>query len=64
MVKQHLTELGIEYKSIDVTESPESAAQYGVMSVPVTLLIDDKAGEISRSIGFKPNELNEMLESL
>ncbi|WP_099301764.1 glutaredoxin family protein [Bacillus sp. Marseille-P3800] len=64
MVKQYLNESNIEFTSIDVTETPEVAAKYGVMSVPVTLLLGEDGKEISRSLGFKGNELNDIASQL
>ncbi len=34
------------------------------MGVPVTILISDHGEEVKRSIGFKPDELDELLKEL
>jgi thioredoxin 1 len=43
---------------------PNFAAKFSISSVPVTILLDDKGNEIQRSIGYKPDELNEMISKL
>lgn len=43
---------------------PNLAAQFGISSVPVTILLDNEGNEIQRSIGFKPNELQEIISKL
>ncbi|AKO92040.1 thiol reductase thioredoxin [Priestia filamentosa] len=63
MVSNFLNDQGIEHNSIDVTENPDVAAQYGIMSTPVTILLDEGV-EIQRSNGFNPPELEEMVEKL
>ncbi|ASB89250.1 MULTISPECIES: glutaredoxin family protein [Bacillus] len=64
LVSNYLNEKGIEYEVIDVTEQPEVAAEYGVMGVPVTILLDGEGNEVKRSIGFKPDELDELIKNL
>lgn len=64
MVDNYLKEKGVSYKSVNVEEDPELATQYGLTSVPVTILLDDKGNEVKRSIGFKPNELEELISQL
>jgi thioredoxin 1 len=43
---------------------PNLAAQFGISSVPVIILLDNEGNEIQRSIGFKPNELQEIISKL
>lgn len=59
-----LKDLEVEYESFDIMENTTLAAQYGIMSVPVTILVDDNGNEISRSIGYKPNELENLISQL
>ncbi|ARC58834.1 Thioredoxin [Bacillus licheniformis] len=61
LVSNYLKEKGIEFEAIDVTVRPEVAAEYGVMGVPVTILLDGEGKEVKRSSGFKPNELDELI---
>lgn len=62
LVSNYLKEKGIEFEAIDVTVRPEVAAEYGVMGVPVTILLNGEGSELKRSIGFKPNELDSIVE--
>ncbi|AQS44209.1 thioredoxin family protein [Bacillus amyloliquefaciens] len=64
MVTNYLNDAGVEYETVDVTQNPEVAAQYGVMGVPVTILLNEQGEEVKRSIGFKPEELDELLKGL
>ena len=63
-VSNFLNNVNVEYTAINVEDNPEVASEYGVMGVPVTILLDDKDNEIQRSIGYKPDELNEMIAKL
>jgi thioredoxin 1 len=64
MVTQFLESRSIEHEAINVLENPNVAMKYNIMSTPVTILLDDEGNEIQRSIGFKPNELQEMISKL
>ncbi|MGG3397575.1 thioredoxin domain-containing protein [Bacillus velezensis] len=64
MVSNYLNEAGVEYETVDVTQKPEVAAHFEVMCVPVTILLNEQGEEVKRSIGFKPNELDELLKEL
>ncbi|MDW0355755.1 thioredoxin domain-containing protein [Bacillus velezensis] len=64
MVSNYLNEVGVEYETVDVTQKPEVAAHFEVMGVPVTILLNEQGEEVKRSIGFKPNELDELLKEL
>lgn len=64
MVSNYLNDAGVEYETVDVIQKPEVAAQYEVMGVPVTFLLNEQGEEVKRSIGFKPNELDELLKEL
>ncbi|WP_108490823.1 thioredoxin family protein [Bacillus velezensis] len=63
MVSNYLNEVGVEYEIVDVTQEPEVAAQFEVMGVPVTILLNEQE-EVKRSVGFKPKELDELLKGL
>ncbi|MGG1363530.1 thioredoxin domain-containing protein [Bacillus velezensis] len=62
MVSNYLNEAGAAYETVDVTQKPEVAAQYQVMGVPVTILLNEQGEEVKWSIGFKPEELDELLK--
>lgn len=64
MVTNYLNEKEVNFDSINVMDNPDVASDYGVMSVPVTILLDSNNNEIQRVNGFKPNELDEMVSQL
>ena len=64
MVANYLEHVNIQFETVDVTQEPEVAARFGVMGVPVTILLSDQGEEVNRSVGFKPNELDELLKEL
>lgn len=64
MVSQFLDSKNVDYDVINVENNPDIAGEYGIMSVPVTILLDDNGNEVRRSQGFKPNELEELISQL
>lgn len=64
MVENFLNENNINAEKINPFNDPDKAAKYDIGSVPVTILLDDEGNEIKRSIGFKPNELEELIKKL
>lgn len=62
LVENFLVNEDVTYDKINVEEFPEVAAEYEVMSVPVLILFDEDGNEVQRSVGFKPDEINDMLE--
>ncbi|QOJ79886.1 thioredoxin family protein [Bacillus subtilis] len=63
-VSNYLDQAEIQFETVDVTQEPEVAARFGVMGVPATILLNDQGEEVNRSVGFKPNELDELLKEL
>ncbi|TVY09839.1 glutaredoxin family protein [Paenibacillus cremeus] len=61
-VSEYLDNKNIKYEKINVWDDPEQASNYGIMSVPVVILLSSDGVEIRRSVGFKPQELNEFAE--
>ena len=51
-------------ESINILENLDVAAKYGVMSVPVLLLLDNEENEIERTIGYKPHEIMKLASHL
>lgn len=64
MVCNYLNDAGVKYETVDVTQKPEVAAQYEVMGVPVTILLNEQGEEVKRSIGFKPDELDKLVREV
>jgi thioredoxin 1 len=63
-VENFLLDAEVEYNSINVQENVDAAVQYGIMSTPVTILLDSEGNEIQRSAGFNPDELEELISKL
>lgn len=66
MVEEHLKRNAITatvYRPFEKDDDRKKAMEFGIMSVPVTILVED-GKEIRRSNGFKPEELNEMIEEV
>jgi len=63
-VAQGYTDDQIKFGIVDVTEGPELAAEYGILSIPVTMLL--KAGqEVDRIVGAVAKEqLEEKISSV
>jgi thioredoxin-like negative regulator of GroEL len=57
MVSAYLDGKGVVYETINPFNQPELAMQFRVRSVPTVILIE-KEEEVSRVIGFKPEELS------
>lgn len=53
----------VTIKEINVAEAPDQAAKYGIMGVPVTLLLDGES-IVKRTTGFNGEELYEMIEAV
>ncbi|MGG0667893.1 thioredoxin family protein [Lederbergia citrisecunda] len=64
MVESLLKSKGIEAVKYDVLKDSELVEQYGIMSVPTVILLDDNNSEIQRVTGFKPAELEELISKL
>ncbi|SNZ10033.1 thioredoxin 1 [Terribacillus aidingensis] len=54
----------VEYEAIDVVENPEVADRYGVMGLPLTLLVDDKGKTLQRAVGVDRPAIVEMIEKI
>lgn len=65
MVKNFLNGEGVEFESVNISETPDAIEEYGVMSTPVTILIDEEEGEeVARVAGFNPPQLEVLIEQL
>lgn len=64
LVENFLKDKGIEHESIDVSKELDVAEKFKIMSTPVTILLDDDGNEIQRSVGFKVEELEEIISKL
>lgn len=65
MVKNFLNGEGVVFDEVNITTNPEAIEEYGVMSTPVTILIDeDDDEEIARVAGFDPPQLEVLISQL
>ncbi|MCY7759708.1 glutaredoxin domain-containing protein [Bacillus inaquosorum] len=64
MVSNYLEQADIQFETVDVTQEPEVASRFGVMGVSVTILLSGQGEEVKRSIGFKPDELDALINDL
>lgn len=64
MVSNYLDSSGVDYDSINIEDNPEVAMEYGVMGVPVVILLDDQDQEVERVVGFNPPQLDRLIEKL
>jgi len=60
MVSEYLDRKGIVYETINPFNEPELAIQFRVRSVPTVILME-REQELSRVIGFKPDELSALV---
>ena len=63
MVSDLLDKKGIAYESIHPFDNPEMAVTYKRRSVPPVILFEENE-EIKRTIGFKPEEINEIISMM
>ena len=59
-VSAHLDKLGVAYETVNPYDTPEVAIKYRVRSVPTVLVVDNDDKEIFRSVGYKPEQLDEL----
>jgi thioredoxin 1 len=63
MVSDLLDKSGVEYEKINPFNNPELAVRYKIRSVPTVILFEQDQ-EVKRTVGFKPEELQEIMDSL
>ena len=63
MVSAWLDKRNVEYKKINAFNDPMKAAEAKVRSVPTLILMEDDV-EIARTVGFKPEEIEKLIEQL
>lgn len=55
---------GVEYTAVNIEDHPEVASQYGVMTAPVLILLDENEEVVDRVDGFFRDQVIELLESM
>lgn len=63
LVSDLLDKSGVQYEKVNPFNNPELAMKYKVRSVPTVILVEQDQ-EIKRTVGFKPEELQEIMNSL
>ena len=63
MVSELLEKNGVSYERINAFDNPEMAMKFKVRTVPTVILVDGEE-EIKRTMGFKLEELNEIISML
>jgi thioredoxin 1 len=63
-VSAFLDSKNIEYKRISAFDDPDFAINHEIMSIPTVILLDESGRELKRSIGFKPEELQEIINQI
>lgn len=64
LVSMFLKSKYVQATEIDVYDRPDQAMKYGIMSVPVVILLDDDSNEVRRSTGFVQSELEEIINQI
>lgn len=60
-VQNFLDDANVEVERIMAYDNPKKSSEYEIGSLPTIILLED-GKEIKRSTGFKPDELEEMVE--
>lgn len=63
MVKKYLANEGVDFREINISEAPSAVEEFGIMSTPVTILMDE-GEEVVRVKGFAPDDLEALAEQL
>jgi len=53
----------VKVGKVDVTQAPELAVQFGVMSIPLLVLVKDGKA-VAQAEGFRPNQKDVILEMI
>lgn len=63
MVSAWLDQRNVEYEKVNAFNDPMRAAQAKVRSVPTLILMEDDV-EVARTVGFKPDEIENLIKQL
>lgn len=63
MVSDWLDQRNVEYEKVNAFDDPMRAAQAKVRSVPTLILMEDDV-EVARTVGFKPDEIENLIKQL
>lgn len=62
MVSRFLQSAEATFEAVNPFNQPELACRYKVRTVPTTILIEEEK-ELMRSIGFRPEELTQLVQA-
>lgn len=62
--KNFLDARDVSYETINVSDNPEYVDGLGLMGAPTIILYDEDNDEVARTTGFKPEELEAIIENL
>lgn len=60
-LKEFLDKKGVSYEEVLAFDNPEVAIAAKVKSVPTTIRYTDSGEEVGRSVGFRPEVLEDLL---
>jgi thioredoxin 1 len=60
-VEQYLESKNIPTDNVNIFDDPDAAFDYSIMSVPVTILLNNAGLEIYRVRGFDAKELDDLI---
>lgn len=63
MVESLLEDSGADYEKVNIEDNPDVAMQYGVMGVPVVILLDEDE-EVERVVGFDPPKIMNLINKV
>lgn len=58
----HKDDIKVEIETTSPFDNPDLAIKYEVMSIPVLVLVDEEGNEISRTKGFNPEQLEQIIK--
>ena len=63
-VSGYLKDNAIDHEEYNIMDNMDLAVKYDIMTVPVTILLDDNGLEIDRSKGYNEKELANLISQL
>jgi len=63
MVKNYLNSEKASFEVVNISVESEAVEQYNIMSTPVLILLDGDE-EIARVAGFKPSDIDVLIEQM
>lgn len=62
-VKNYLNDEDVQFETVNINEDRSAIDKYGVMSAPVTILMDEDE-EVARVIGYQESEIDVLISQL